>query len=177
MPNRILLFSYLRGVETLFQADWLIDLGYWGLLLGTFIAGTVVSLSSDVLLVTILLAGGDPWICLAAATVGNGTGAMTSYVLGWFARWEWIERWFRVKESTLERQKAVIRKWGVWCALFSWLPVVGQIFMIGLGFYKVRPSVTALLTYAGCLCRFLVWVLLYIHFGDEFIEWITGWLP
>jgi membrane protein YqaA with SNARE-associated domain len=163
-------------VDTLFQAGWLTELGYWGLLLGTFIAGTIVSLSSDVLLVAILLAGGDPWVCLIVATVGNGTGAMTSYTLGWFARWEWIERWFKVKEQTLERQKAVIRKWGVWCALFSWLPAIGQVFMIGLGFYKVRPPVTIVLTYTGCLARFFVWVLLYIHFGDEFITWLNGWL-
>ncbi len=167
---------YLRGVETLFQADWLLDFGYWGLVLGTFIAGTVLSLSSDVLLVGLLVAGGDPWICLAAATFGNASGAMTSYILGWFSRWEWIEKWFKVSEATLERQKAKIRKWGVWCALFSWLPVVGQIFMIGLGFYKVRPLVTTLLTYAGCFFRFLVWVLLYIHYGEGFINWINGWL-
>ncbi len=163
-------------MESIFQADWLLDLGYWGLFLGTFIAGTIVSLSSDMLLVAILIAGGDPWMCLVAAMAGNGTGAMTSYVLGWFARWEWIERWFKVKEATLEKQKANIRKWGVWCALLSWLPVVGQIFMIGLGFYKVRPLVTTLLTYAGCFFRFLVWVLLYIHYGEGFINWINGWL-
>ncbi len=161
-------------MENLLQAEWLLDLGYWGLLLGTFIAGTVLTFSSDVLLVAILLAGGDPWICLAAATVGNGSGAMVSYLLGWFARWEWIERWFRVKKETLERQKNVIRRWGVWLALFSWLPVVGQLFMIGLGFYKARPAVTTLLTYAGCLCRFLVWVLLYVNFGEAFLDWIGG---
>jgi membrane protein YqaA with SNARE-associated domain len=163
-------------VENFFQADWLLELGYWGLLLGTFIAGTVISLSSDVLLIAILLAGGDPWICLVAATVGNGSGAMTSYLLGWFAKWEWIERWFKVKEETLFRQKAMIRKWGVWGAFFSWLPVVGQIFMIGLGFYKTRPVRVMALTYSGCFCRFLVWVILYIHFGDEFLNLVNSWV-
>lgn len=160
-------------MDMVFQTDWLLDLGYWGLLLGTFIAGTVLTLSSDVLLVAILLAGGDPWICLAAATAGNGTGALLSYLLAWFARWEWIERWFRVREATLERQKAVVVKYGVWCAFFSWLPVVGQLFMLALGFYKVRPVVTTLLTYTGCFCRFLVWVLLYINYGDDFVAWIS----
>ena len=163
-------------METLLQTEWLLDLGYWGLFLGTFIAGTILTLSSDVLLVAILLAGGDPWICLVAATVGNGTGAMVSYTLAWFARWEWIERWFKVKETTLEKQKAIVKKYGVWCAFFSWLPVVGQLFMLALGFYKVRPAVTALLTYAGTFCRFLVWVLLYIHYGDDFLVWISKFL-
>ncbi|MDR2912261.1 MAG: DedA family protein [Alistipes sp.] len=164
-------------METLFQAEWLLDLGYWGLVLGTFIAGTIVSLSSDVLLLAVLLAGGDPWLCLAAATVGNGSGAMISYLMGWFAKWEWLEKWFRIKEETLERQRDKVRRWGVWCALFSWVPVVGQVFMITLGFYKVRPLIVTLLTYVGCLFRFLTWVLLYIRFGDVFVEWISGWLP
>jgi membrane protein YqaA with SNARE-associated domain len=162
------------AVETLFQSDWLLDLGYWGLMLGTFIAGTIVSLSSDLLIMAMLVAGGDPWMCLLAATVGNGTGALTSYLMGWFARWEWIERWFKVKEATLERQKAVIRKWGVWCAFFSWLPVVGQVFMIGLGFYKTRPLAVVAITYAGCFCRFLVWTLLYIHFGKDIVNWFVN---
>jgi membrane protein YqaA with SNARE-associated domain len=152
--------------------DWLLDLGYGGLFLGTFLAGTVLTFSSDILLVGILLAGGDPWICLALATLGNGTGALTSYALGWLGKWEWIERWFKVRPETLSQQKARVDRYGVWGALFSWAPVVGQVFMIALGFYKVKPRTTVLLTYIGCFCRFLVWTLLYIHFGDAFVGWL-----
>jgi len=159
-------------METLFDAEWLVGLGYWGLLLGTFLAGTLLSLPSEVLLAAMLVAGGNPWVCFAAATAGNGSGALTSYALGWFARWEWIERWFRVRPETLERQKERIRKWGVWCALVSWLPVVGQLMMIGLGFYKARPAVVTVLTYVGCAVRFGVWVVLYIHFGEGISEWL-----
>lgn len=154
--------------------DWLLDLGYGGLLLGTFLAGTVLTFSSDILLIGLLAAGGNPWICLAMATLGNGTGALTSYLLGWMGKWEWIERWFRVKPETLEKQKANVDRYGVWGAFFSWAPVVGQVFMIGLGFYKVKPKTTALLVYAGCFCRFLAWVLLYLRFGQAFIDWVTG---
>lgn len=154
--------------------DWFLDLGYWGLLIGTFLSGTILTFSSDILLIGILLAGGDPWICLVAATIGNGTGALTSYLLGRLAKWEWLEKWFKIKPETLEKQKAKVDKYGVWGALFSWLPVVGQVFMVALGFYKVKPKTTVLLTYAGCLFRFLVWVLLYIHFGQAFIDFVMG---
>ena len=154
--------------------EWLLDLGYGGLFLGTFLAGTIISFSSDILLIGILMAGGNPWICLAMATLGNGSGAMTSYILGWLGKWEWIEKWLKVKPETLQKQKSRIDRYGVWGALISWAPVVGQVFMIALGFYKVKPKTTTLLTYAGCLCRFLVWVLLYIHFGDSFTDWILN---
>lgn len=141
--------------------DWLLNLGYLGLFLGTFLAGTVIPLSSDVLMIGILAAGADPWICLLVATAGNWLGAMLSYGLGWFAKWKWLEKWFKVKPETLEKQKVKIDKYGVWLAFFSWAPVVGTVSMIGLGFYKVRPRLTALLTLAGCFVRFLFWTLLH----------------
>lgn len=150
--------------------DWLLNLGYWGLFLGTFLAGTIFTFSSDILLVGVLLAGGNPWICLVVATAGNGTGALTNYLLGWFGKWEWIEKWFKVKPETLENQKATIDRYGVWLALLSWAPIVGEVFMIGLGFYKVKPKTTIILVYAGCFIRFLVWVLLYIHYGQDFVS-------
>jgi len=40
--------------------DWLLNLGYLGLFLGTFLAGTVLPLSSDILLVGMLAAKADP---------------------------------------------------------------------------------------------------------------------
>ncbi len=152
--------------------DWLLDLGYFGLLLGTFLAGTILTFSSDVMLIGVLVAGGDPWICLALATIGNGSGALTSYLLGRFAKWEWLEKWFRIRPETLGKQKSAVDKYGVWGAFFSWIPVIGQVFMVALGFYKVKPKTSVLLTYAGCFCRFLVWVLLYVNYGQTFIDWL-----
>ena len=49
--------------------DWLLNLGYLGLFLGTFLAGTVLPLSSDILLVGMLAAKADPLICLLARMV------------------------------------------------------------------------------------------------------------
>ena len=54
--------------------DWLLNLGYLGLFLGTFLAGTVLPLSSDILLVGMLAAKADPLICLPVAAVGNWLG-------------------------------------------------------------------------------------------------------
>lgn len=141
--------------------DWLINLGYLGLFLGTFLAGSILPLSSDVLLVGMLAAHADPIVCLLVATVGNWLGAMTSYWLGWYARWEWLERWFKVKPETLQRQQARIDKYGVWLAAVFWAPLIGMVFMIALGLYRVRPRTTALLALAGSFVRFLFWILLH----------------
>ena len=144
--------------------EWFIDLGYLGLFIGTFLAGTVLPLSSDILMIGILNLGGDPWLCLIVASLGNWLGAMLSYGLGWLGKWEWLEKWFKVGREKLDKQKAVVDKYGVFVALFSWLPIVGTLSIITLGFYKVKPKTTTLLILIGCFARFLVWTLLHLHF-------------
>ena len=86
---------------------------------------------------------------------------------------DWIERWFKVKREKLEQQKGHVDRYGVWLALFTWLPIVGDLFAIALGFYRVRPKMSAFYMFVGRFVRFLVWVLLYIRYADRFIEWIS----
>ena len=83
--------------------DTLVSLGYWGLFIGSFLASTIIPMSADVLLVGVLALGGNVWGCLAIATVGNWLGGLTSYWIGWLGRWDWIERWFKVKREKLEQ--------------------------------------------------------------------------
>lgn len=138
--------------------DWLLDLGYFGLFIGTFLAGSILPFSSDFLIIGLLAAGGDPWICLAVATLGNWLGTIPNYILGWYAKWEWLEKYCKVKEETLAKQKKNIDRFGLWLAFFSWAPGVGAIFVIALGFYKVRPVWTNVMTLIGCFVRFLFWI-------------------
>ena len=97
----------------------LTELGLWGLFLGTFLAATIVPFSSDALYVAILVATQNPMGCLLVGTLGNWLGSVTTYWIGWIGRWEWIEKWFKVKPETLEKQKIKIDKYGVWLA--CWL--------------------------------------------------------
>ena len=146
-----------------FLAGNLVDLGawgLWGLFLGTFLAATVVPFSSDILYVAMLQTTASPWTCLWVATAGNWLGSLTSFGIGWLGRWEWLEKWFKVKPETLEKQKKYVDRYGVWLALLSWVPFIGDVFAIALGFYKTNPWLTALLLLAGKFLRFLCWNLI-----------------
>ena len=142
----------------------LLDYGYIGLFLGSFLAATVVPFSSDILLVGMLMAGGEPITTVAVATISNWLGGLTSYWLGWLGKLEWLERWFRVKPATIERHKSTVHRWGVWLALMTWLPIVGDVFAIVLGFYKVKFLPTALWMLVGKCARFIMWALIYFYF-------------
>ena len=141
--------------------EWIEGLGLIGLFLGTFLAATILPFSSDALYLAILAATKDPVNCLIVGTLGNWLGSVVNYWVGHIAKWEWIEKWFKVKEKTLERQKERIDKYGVWLALLAWVPFFGDIIAIALGFYRTRPGWTIFLLLVGKFVRFLVWNLVY----------------
>lgn len=150
--------------------EWLLDLGYLGLFIGAFLAATVIPFSSDFLLIGMLAAGGNVVWTVVFASLGNWAGGMFSYWMGYMGRWEWIERWFRVKREKLEAQQTRIERYGSWLAFLSWLPFVGDLFAIGLGFYRVNPWQVAIFMLIGKTARFMGWAL--------FVEWIRpmmGW--
>lgn len=136
--------------------------GLFGLFLGTFLAATVVPFSSDALYVAVLLATRNPLGCLVLGTLGSWLGSVVTYWLGRLAKWEWIEKTFKVKADTLEKQKSRIDKFGVWAALICWVPILGDVIAIALGFYKVPAVWTILLLFVGKLLRFIVWDLVFI---------------
>lgn len=148
----------------------LLELGYLGLFIGSFLASTIIPLSSDILFAGMLLAKGDPIICLIVASLGNWLGGMTSYFLGYLGKWKWIEKLFKVSREKLEKQKAKVEKYGIWLSLITWAPIFGDVFSIALGFYKVNPKLCAILMLIGCVARFLVWLILYHFYGEKFLN-------
>lgn len=151
----------------------LMDWGYAGLFVGSFLASTIIPFSADLLLIGILALGGNIWFCLAIATIGNWMGGLTSYWIGWIGRWEWIERWFNVSSDRLKKQKRKIDKYGNLLAFFTWLPLIGDVFALALGFYKISPRLSALYMLIGRFLRFLIWILLYIQYADRFTAYFT----
>ncbi len=148
--------------------DFLIHLGYLGLFAGSFLAATIVPFSSDILLIGALVAGSNPVWAFLAATLGNWLGGLTSYYVGHLGKWNWIEKWFGVKKETMDKQKNLIDKHGSLIALLTWLPFVGDIFAIALGFYKVNFIKSAIFMLIGKALRFLFWIALYLIFEVKF---------
>ena len=136
------------------------ELGLAGLFIGTFLAATILPFSSDALYVGILLTGASPLAVLLTGTLGNWLGGVTTYFLGRLAKWEWVERVFKVKPETLEKQHDRIKKYGVWVALLTWVPIVGDVIAIALGFYKCPAVWSLVLMLIGKLGRFTVWTIL-----------------
>lgn len=63
--------------------EFLLEWGYLGLFMGSFLAATVLPFSSEILVTGLLLAGANPVYIFLSATLGNWLGSLTSYYIGW----------------------------------------------------------------------------------------------
>lgn len=131
------------------------QLGLFGLFLGCMLSATVVPFASEALLAGALLMGYGKWVVTLVAALGNTTGGMISYLMGWLCKWEWLEKYFRVKREKLERMRDRVAKYGAWAALLTWLPFVGDLIAIAMGLMRVNPWWTLLLMFIGKLARYL----------------------
>ena len=148
----------------------LMGLGLVGLFIGSFLAATVVPFSAEILLVGAMLAGCDPVTTFCVATLGNSLGSLTSYGMGYLGKWEWIEKYFHVSREKLEKQRGKINKYGALMAMLCWLPFIGDVFAIGLGFYRINFPKCVVFIFLGKALRFGVWTVLYILYGQAFLD-------
>lgn len=113
--------------------------------LSSFVAGSVVPLSSEAVLVAcvgpLLL---TPWLCLVAALAGNVLGGMTCYWLGHLGNLAWIEKYAHVKKEKLDKAEAFCRGRGACMAFFAFVPILGSAITVALGY--MRANVPIVLT-------------------------------
>ena len=112
------------------------DLGLISLFVSAFISATVAPGGSEAVLVWLALRSETaPSVLLSVATVGNTLGALTTWLLGYFAaRGYPIER---VAKGKSERALLMVRRWGTPVLLLSWLPLIGDALCLAAGWLRL----------------------------------------
>ncbi len=146
----------MRALDFYQNMDFLISLGYIGLLLGSFLAGSVIPFSSELLLGGIITAGADPWISLTLVCVGNTLGGMTCYWLGRLGKLEWLIHMRIITQEKLERFLPKIDKYGAPLALLTFLPYMGEAIAIALGLLRTKSWPTAFYMFIGKGIRYTI---------------------
>lgn len=147
-------------------SDWAAGLesyGYIGLFLASFLAATVLPFASEGLIGGMVYSGFDPNWCIVIASVGNWLGSLTTYGLGRLGKWSWLEKYFGVKPQNLNQARWYMDRYGVYSALLSWAPVIGDVIAVALGYFKVTFWKVSLLLFVGKFLRYLI--LVYIVLG------------
>jgi len=138
-----------------------LEAGYLGLFVVCFLSATILPLTSEGVLIAFLLSGGEPIAALLVATSGNVLGGSTNYFLGRIGEPKWLRK-LGVKETRIVRFENWVKRYGVWTALLSWVPIVGDPLTIALGFFRANWWWVFLLMLLGKFLRYLLLVLPWI---------------
>ena len=139
------------------MVDFLLQYGLWGLFLAGFLSGSVLPFNSEAVMSVLILAGVNITSTIVVATAGNTLGGISIFYLGYLGKMEWIEKYGKVKMEKINAINPKLQKYGPLSALLSFVPVIGDVLILGLGFFRISPKLTILYMFVGKLARY--WLL------------------
>ena len=139
--------------------ETLIQLGYPGLFIASFLAATVLPMSSEVLLGLLLANGFDPLVTMTVATAGNVLGSVVNYGLGLWGSRFLVEKVIRITEKEFARATDRLNRFGAVSLLFAWVPVIGDPLTFAAGVLEINFTLFLILVTAGKALRYLAIVL------------------
>jgi len=119
------------------------------LFISSFLAATLLPGGSEAVLFSVLKL--DPhqyWPALAAATVGNTLGGMSSYLVGRV-----------IPEREKQKNPRALRwvqNYGSPALLLAWVPIIGDPLCVAAGWLRVNPWLSALFMAVGKFVRYLI---------------------
>lgn len=138
--------------------QFLIDWGYLGMFISALLAGSAIPFSSEAVLAALVhpSTGLDPWICLLAASAGNILGSCTCFVIGRMGHMDWLEKYFNMKPEKIIKMQNQLNKRSGLMAFFAFIPIVGTIIVVALGFLRSNFLVVFVSMSIGKVLRYLL---------------------
>ncbi|MDP9381307.1 MAG: DedA family protein [Chloroflexota bacterium] len=127
---------------------------YLTLFIWSFLAATVLPLSSELALVALVSSDDRLVVPVIVATAGNYLGACTTYWLGRRAR-HLLEPHIAVQPQR-ERAVKLLRRWGQPALVLSWVPLLGDALVVVAGSLAVPFGAFSLWVVIGKAVRYLV---------------------
>ena len=123
----------------------LIEWGLPGLFISALLAGSIVPFSSELVLVALIKLGLPPIAC---------------HYMGRLGKIAWIEKYFKVKKEKVDKMVNFLQGKGAMMAFFAFLPAIGEVIAIALGFMRSNTWITVSSMFLGKLIRYIL--LLYV---------------
>ena len=115
---------------------------YLILFVSAFISATLFPLGSEALFIYDINEGYNIYLLLFFATIGNSLGSIFNYFLGLKGE-EYLIRKKLLSEKMILKLKNYFDKYGFYCLLFSWLPIIGDplTFVAGILKYDLKKFI------------------------------------
>jgi membrane protein YqaA with SNARE-associated domain len=129
--------------------DWSGDTSLAALFVAAFVSATVLPANSEIVLAAVLTAHPErAFAAIALATLGNTLGGLTTYGLG-----RLLPKEGKVKATP--RSLSLLRRYGAWSLLLSWVPIIGDALCAAAGWLRIPFPLATLAIAAGKLARYL----------------------
>ena len=129
---------------------------YLSLFLISFLAATILPLSSELALGSMLNANKqNSFALIVAASSGNILGSVFNWMLGFYLFKYINKKWIPFKENQINIASKRFNKFGVWSLLFAWVPIIGDPLTFVAGILKVNFLLFFILTAVGKISRYL----------------------
>ena len=130
----------------------------------SLLAATILPLSSEIVLTTMLLTNlFEKNILLIVASSGNILGSIFNWYLGKKITIFQDRKWFPVSPEQLNKSQKYFQKYGLWSLLLAWVPVIGDPLTLLAGVLKVRFSIFFILVSISKISRY-VFILYLVSF-------------
>ncbi len=136
--------------------DIFLEFGYPGQFISSFLAATILPLSSEIVLVLLLANNYDPTVTIAVATLGNVLGSVVNYAMGFWGSQMVLQRILRISRQEMASARKRFSRYGVFSLFFAWVPIVGDPLTVVAGALKINWLIFLSLVTAGKLLRYLV---------------------
>jgi membrane protein YqaA with SNARE-associated domain len=136
---------------------------YLTLLLISFSAATILPLSSELTLASLLNTGNySSFVLVGTASLGNILGSIFNWILGFYLFKYTNKKWFPFKKNKINIAAKRFNKFGVWSLLFTWIPVIGDPLTFVAGILRVNFFLFLFLVAIGKVSRYLfIYALIY----------------
>jgi membrane protein YqaA with SNARE-associated domain len=111
---------------------------YFYLFCSALIAATLLPLSSEALLGTLLYQQYSPILLWLVATTGNTLGSCINWYLGKWCLHLQDKKWFPISAAQLTRAQTRFQKYGLVSLLFAWVPIIGDPLTLLAGVMRVQ---------------------------------------
>ena len=134
----------------------IILISYFQLFIISFLAATILPLSSELVLSTMLLTDSfDKYLLLVVASFGNILGSSVNWYLGKKILIFKDKKWFPANERKIAKGEIYFKKYGIWSLLLAWVPIIGDPLTVVAGILRVKFFTFLLLVSISKISRYI----------------------
>jgi membrane protein YqaA with SNARE-associated domain len=131
-----------------------------------FLSATIFPLGSEALLLYDLTLDYNVMFLFIAATVGNTLGSFVNYYIGLKGE-HFLQRKKILKKENVLKTKRYFDRFGSYCLLFSWVPIIGDPITIVAGMLRYNLIKFFYLTIIAKGFRYLFIIVSYYYFSNN----------